>query len=86
MSLKEGDESELVLEEAQQGQQQQGLEYEQVQAGNYNYAGEAAHAGEGSNPNENKWNKNGFGQGKDRRFASGIAVLIGGTISRYYRI
>lgn len=56
MASKEQDD--LVLDEAtQQGQQ---IEY----SNNYDYAGEAAAAEGESSTNENKWNKNGFGQGK----------------------
>ena len=42
-------------------------EQQEEQPGNFDYT-EAAATAEGlgeSNPNENKWNKNGFGQGKD---------------------
>ena len=38
---------------------------EQEQEGSYNdYTGATAGGSGGSNQNENKWNKNGFGQGK----------------------
>lgn len=61
MTSKEQDD--LVLDEAtQQGQQ---IEY----SNNYDYAGEAAAAEGESSTNENKWNKNGFGQGKLLKFS-----------------
>ena len=72
MALKEGEETELVLE-SEQGQQHQeyhdDVTQDQEQSGSYNYAGVEATIGGpgGSNPNENKWNKNGFGQGKHNR-------------------
>jgi len=58
----------LVLE-SEHGQQHQkyhdGVTQEQEQSGSYNYVGVEATVGGpgGSNANENKWNKNGFGQG-----------------------
>ncbi len=67
MASKEQDE--LVLEEAtQQGQQ---IEY----GNNYDYAGEAAPAEGESSTSENKWNKNGFGQGKQFKFCWDISLL-----------
>jgi hypothetical protein len=42
-----------------------GVTQELEQEGNYNdYTGATAGGSGGSNPNENKWNKNGFGQGE----------------------
>ena len=70
MSSKEQDE--LVLEEAtQQGQQ---IEY----GNGYDYAGDAAVVEGGSSSNENKWNKNGFGQGKHDDLKFHFPVLLGG--------
>ena len=52
-------------------------EQQEEQPGNFDYT-EAAATAEGlgeSNPNENKWNKNGFGQGKDEYQRSYLLVL-----------
>ena len=69
MTSKEQDE--LVLEEAtQQGQQ---IEY----GNGYDYAGEAAPVEGGSSSSENKWNKNGFGQGKHDGLEFHFEVLLG---------